>query len=185
MPDRDDELPDDLIDAVELLRVEEPMRAEWREGVLRRAALPAKARISLSVPWAIAAGLLCAIVGGAATIVATRSVSAPGAAQVAQAPPVPQVAPGSSAMLPVRFSVVAPNAASVSIVGDFNAWNPATLPMKRSADGKLWEVEVRLPLGRYPYAFMVDGRIEPDPAAPRTTDDGFGTPNSVLMVRGS
>jgi hypothetical protein len=49
----------------------------------------------------------------------------------------------------------------------------------------MWEVEVRLPLGRYNYAFLVDGRLARDPGAPSTTDDGFGTPNSVLMVQGS
>jgi hypothetical protein len=174
---RDDELPDDLIDAVELLRVEEPMRPEWRADVLRRTS--GAARVNLSLPWAIAAGILCAVLGGAATILATRPFAAPSAQTVAQ------VAPGRSAALPVRFSVAAPNAARVSIVGDFNGWDPASLPMKRSADGRFWEVEVRLPLGRYTYAFMVDGRLLADPAAPHTTDDGFGSANSVLMVSGS
>ena len=84
-----------------------------------------------------------------------------------------------------RRRSTAPNAARVSIVGDFNHWNPTTLPMKRSADGRLWEVEVRLPLGRYSYAFMIDGRIAADPSAPSGAGDDFGTPNSVLMVRGS
>jgi len=73
----------------------------------------------------------------------------------------------------------------VSIVGDFNQWNPTTLPMRRSADGRSWEVEVRLPLGRYSYAFLIDGKISPDPGAPQGAGDDFGAPNSVLMVRGS
>jgi 1,4-alpha-glucan branching enzyme len=88
-------------------------------------------------------------------------------------------------MLPVRFSIVAPNAAHVTIVGDFNQWNPSALPLKRSANGRLWEVEVRLPLGVYTYAFMIDGHLAPDPTAPRSVADDYGAPNSVLMVRGS
>lgn len=87
--------------------------------------------------------------------------------------------------VPVRFSLVAPNATMVSIVGDFNRWNPRALPMRRSPDGRIWEIEVRLPLGRYDYAFMIDGRLSPDPAAPRDVNDDFGAPNSIVMVRGS
>ena len=41
-----------------------------------------------------------------------------------------------------RFSVWAPNAAHVSLVGDFNGWNDRTLPMTRADDG-IWEITVR------------------------------------------
>src|SRR5262249_23900036 len=85
---------------------------------------------------------------------------------------------------PVRFTLVAPNAARVSIVGDFNQWNPTTLPMRRSADGQTWEIEVPLAFGRYTYAFFVDGRIARDSAAAESANDGFGTPSSVVLVRG-
>jgi hypothetical protein len=32
---------------------------------------------------------------------------------------------------------------------------------------------------------MVDGRLARDPAAPQDVSDDYGSPNSVLMVRGS
>lgn len=180
-----DTLSGDLSDAVELLRQAPPVRAAWREELLRAASTeralkpgvkPAR-RVSLSVPWALAAGLTCALVGAGAV---TMMRSAPADVRaVAQAPA------SATVMLPVRFSLTAPKAGRVYIVGDFNDWNPTTLPMRRSADGRVWEVEVRLPLGRYNYAFMVDGRLARDPEAPSTAGDDFGTPNSVLMVRGS
>lgn len=37
------------------------------------------------------------------------------------------------------FRVWAPNAASISVVGDFNGWDPAISPMTRSEDGEIWE----------------------------------------------
>jgi len=180
MRDDDDRLPPPLADAVPLLRELPEVRAEWRAEVLGEVAGRKSARrVSLSVPWAIAAGLVCAVAGGGAALLATRDRGP--AMSVASAPAVA----ASGTTLPVRFSVVAPKAAQVSIVGDFNQWNPATLPMRRSADGRTWEIEVRLPVGRYSYAYLIDGSLAVDPTAPRGSGDDFGSPNSVVMVRGS
>jgi hypothetical protein len=174
----EDDVTEELAEAITLLRAEVPVRAEWRAALLRStAAAPRRARgVTLSIPAAIAAAAVFAVAGAGAARLFTR----PGVSAVASHEPV-----ADASVLPVKFSVIAPNAARVSIVGDFNAWNPATLPMRRSADGRGWEVEVRLPLGRYSYAFMIDGQLAPDPSAPRGSDDDFGAPNSVLMVRGS
>jgi len=178
MRDDEDRLPTPLANALPMLRELPELRAEWRADVLREAASPVPVRrVSLSVPWAIAAGLVCAMAGGGAALLATRDrVSATAMASTQAA---------ASVTLPVRFAVVAPKAGQVSIVGDFNHWNPTTLPMRRSADGRTWEVEVRLPVGRYSYAFLIDGSLALDPTAPRGSGDDFGEPNSVLMVRGS
>ena len=94
--------------------------------------------------------------------------------------------PDHLALQPQRFELNAPQAASVSLVGDFNNWNQSATPMVRSADGTGWTVTVELPAGRHVYAFVVDGakgsKWVPDPAALRAPDDGFGTPNSVVLV---
>jgi hypothetical protein len=178
-----DQLPAPLNEALPLLRELPTVRAEWRAEVLQEVAVarPYKPtrRVSFSLPWAIAAGLLCAMAGGGVAVVASRARLTASSTVIAATSPAP------ATVVPVRFSVVAPHAAHVSIVGDFNHWNPTTLPMRRSADGQTWEVEVKLPVGRYSYAFLIDGAIAPDPAAPRGSGDDFGTPNSVLMVRGS
>ncbi len=44
--------------------------------------------------------------------------------------------------LGTRFAVLAPNARAVSVVGDFNAWNPNTHPMRRRTEPGVWEAFV-------------------------------------------
>ena len=63
----------------------------------------------------------------------------------------------------VRFTVWAPNAKAVSVVGVFNDWNALLNPMNRIADGEIWETFVE-GLGEgeiYKYA------IEPQWGGPR------------------
>lgn len=85
-----------------------------------------------------------------------------------------------------QFVFVAPQAASVALVGDFNDWDPTRAPM-RSRDG-VWATAVSLTPGRYRYAFLINGvEWRADPSAPAVTDDEFGSPSSVVTVgeRGS
>jgi 1,4-alpha-glucan branching enzyme len=42
----------------------------------------------------------------------------------------------------VRFAVWAPHARAVSVVGDFNQWDPAATPMEKTADPEIWSVWV-------------------------------------------
>ena len=85
------------------------------------------------------------------------------------------------------FVVVAPRAATVSLVGDFNDWDAARTPMQRARrDASVWTAVIPLTPGRYRYAFLVDGASwVADPAAPVARDDEFGTPSSVVTVGGS
>src|SRR5712671_6908064 len=83
----------------------------------------------------------------------------------------------------LQFVFVAPQAASVALVGDFNDWDPARSPMQ-TADG-VWATVVRLAPGRYRYAFLINGvEWRADPGAPAAKDDEFGTPSSVITVGG-
>ena len=83
----------------------------------------------------------------------------------------------------LQFVFVAPHAASVSLVGDFNDWDPARSPMQ-TAQG-VWATALQLAPGRYRYAFLVNGvEWRADPAAPVAKDDEFGTPSSVVTVGG-
>jgi hypothetical protein len=170
-------VPMQLRDAVQLLREDVEPNDLWRQRVLRRVSAEQRGvrrerRWSVR-PWvAIAAGVACMAAGATIAGLVVRRAEAP---VVAAAPGVPGV----------RFTLVAPGATTVSIVGDFNGWSEGALPLRRSADGRTWEIEVPLAPGRYAYAFVVDGRIARDPSAPRAAGDDFGTPNSVVMVRGS
>jgi hypothetical protein len=85
-----------------------------------------------------------------------------------------------------QFVVVAPRAQRVSLVGDFNDWDPARTPMTASGPGGMWTIIVPLTPGRYRYAFLVDGtQWLADPSAPAGGSDGFGAPSSVVTVGGA
>ena len=85
----------------------------------------------------------------------------------------------------VRFALSAPNASRVALVGSFNEWNPIATPLVRDPATGTWMVSLRLPPGRHVYAFVVDGDVTADPAAPRAADDDFGSANSVVLVTGN
>ena len=85
----------------------------------------------------------------------------------------------------VKFVLTAPQANSVSVVGDFNDWDAAANSAVREENGN-WSMYVPLRPGRYEYTFMLDGRhLVPDPAAPIAPDDGYGQKNSVVVVAGA
>ena len=177
-----DELPAALRPYVRALRAPVPVRPAWRESVLREIAAtraPRRARRwSVTPLGAVAAGLACMALGAGAAWWAARHVASPSLA--AGAPP----AADTAATL-VRFALLAPGAARVALVGDFNRWNPSATPLRAGRDGRTWEVRVPLTPGRHVYAFVVDGGLRADPAAPRTADDDFGAPSSVVLVAGS
>ena len=80
---------------------------------------------------------------------------------------------------------VAPAAATVSVVGDFNGWDPRRNPMTRGAEREAWRARLALPPGVYQYSFVVDGTVwEKDPQAKNFLADGFGGQNSVIIVDG-
>jgi hypothetical protein len=83
----------------------------------------------------------------------------------------------------VEFALPAVDAHDVALVGDFNHWDVRATPLTLRRGGGGWRVAVPLSPGRHVYAFVVDGtRWVVDPAAPRATDDDFGTPNSLVTV---
>jgi 1,4-alpha-glucan branching enzyme len=65
---------------------------------------------------------------------------------------------------PVNFYCAAPRAKSVTLAGDFNDWDPASLPMERRVDG-WWFLQVPLAHGHHQYQFLVDGTPMLDPRA--------------------
>lgn len=82
-----------------------------------------------------------------------------------------------------QFVLVAPEAESVSVVGDFNDWDSGRTPLTRTDADGVWIIEVELEGGRHLYSFVIDGeRWIPDARAPRAPDDDFGRPSSVLLI---
>ncbi len=83
----------------------------------------------------------------------------------------------------VRFVLTAPEANTVSLVGDFNNWKPTKLVLKDRKDGR-WEITVKLKKGKvYTYNFLINGKqwiIDPNSYA--IVDDGFGGKSSLLKL---
>ncbi len=87
------------------------------------------------------------------------------------------------AIVPQQFVLENTSARRVSVVGDFNNWNPNATPMTRSPDSGLWSVIVPVVSGRHVYGYMVnDSVFTLDPRKPRVRDPDFGTDASVVMV---
>jgi len=81
----------------------------------------------------------------------------------------------------VNFICLAPQARSVSLVGDFNQWSPATHLLNRMPDGA-WLLLVELPHGHHRYAFRVDGNLTLDLRAQGITRNDEGERVSLLPV---
>jgi 1,4-alpha-glucan branching enzyme len=82
----------------------------------------------------------------------------------------------------IEFSLVAPDAKEVVLVGDFNNWNGEGYRMKKSKDG-ICKKKVDLKPGRYEYRFIVDGNWWTDPKANETCLNSFGSQNSVINIQ--
>jgi hypothetical protein len=149
---------------------------------------------------ALAASLTFMLLGAGATLLATRSGGdalpasdrvGPTAVALPTDPPAPRTlvqvrsdagdAVGASGDV-VRFMIVAPRAAHVAVVGDFNRWDPDRTRLRPLADGRTWIADVPMQPGRHAYAFVIDGAVTGDPTAPRAGEDDFGQPNSVVVV---
>ena len=81
----------------------------------------------------------------------------------------------------INFVCLAPQAQTVTLVGDFNQWNTTAHPMKRMPDGA-WLLLVELPHGHHRYGFLVDGNLTLDPRAQGITRNDRNERVSLLPV---
>ena len=164
-----------LHDAIASLRAARDVPELWRARVLqevRRASIARRRRRRI----ALAAATLVVVLGGSALIVRHYSTRAHVASLASGRVAIPPEA------APVRFIFDAPGAQRVALVGDFDAWSPNGRPMRRSNDGRTWELSVVLPPGRHAFAYLVDGILRVDPNAARAVEDDFGVPSSVIVI---
>ena len=84
----------------------------------------------------------------------------------------------------MRFTLSAPEAKTVCVVGSFNGWVKGAMPMKRAGDRGLWVTEVALRPGEYTFMYVIDNNewVAP-PLAEDFVMDGFGQTNGVVIVR--
>ena len=77
------------------------------------------------------------------------------------------------------FSLSAPEAKSVSLVGCFTGWEPINL--KKQKNG-IWKGSIPLEPGAYEYRFVVDGQWLNDPNCNERVPNPFGDENCRRIV---
>ena len=83
----------------------------------------------------------------------------------------------------ITFTLYAPQASRVALVGDFNQWGEPGIPMSENRSGE-WTVTLTLEPGSYRYLFSVDGGIQPDPRSALLSDP-YGGEVSLVHVNSS
>jgi 1,4-alpha-glucan branching enzyme len=84
----------------------------------------------------------------------------------------------------VTFSLLAPEAHSVQLAGDFTDWQTAPLDLKRQRDG-IWKATISLEPGEHQYRLLVDGQWQDDPNCAAHLPNAFGSQNCVCVVNGA
>jgi 1,4-alpha-glucan branching enzyme len=79
------------------------------------------------------------------------------------------------------FSLIAPTATSVQLVGDFTHWQQRPINLQKGADGT-WHTRVELDAGPHRYRFLVDGQWCDDPECTVRESNPYGGQDSVLQV---
>lgn len=80
------------------------------------------------------------------------------------------------------FSISAPEAKDVYLVGDFNGWRANDSSRLEQMPYGIWEKKIALRPGNYKYKFIVDGEWRQDPNNSRTITNNFGGVDSTLLV---
>jgi hypothetical protein len=157
---------DESFDRRVMVRVRRLYAERRRRGIIGW--LGAAASISRRPAWAaaLAAGVVAVISVG---LIRVRPAAAP-----------------TGQTIPVQFVLVAPEARSVAVVGDFNNWGLNDTALVAENHNGVWSVSAPVHTGVHRYAFLVNGKQwVADPTAPRAAGDDFGQPSSALVVEAS
>lgn len=79
------------------------------------------------------------------------------------------------------FSIQAPAAMSVQLVGDFTHWQKEPISLQKGESG-VWSTAVDLEPGTYHYRFLVDGEWRDDPECTLRVENPYGSNNAVRQV---
>lgn len=82
----------------------------------------------------------------------------------------------------VEFRIFRPGAKYISLVGDFNNWNPENDILQKGENG-VWSIKKYIPSGSYLYRYIIDGFWVQDTYNPETASDISGDLCSVIKVK--
>lgn len=74
---------------------------------------------------------------------------------------------------------------SVAVAGEFNGWNPESHRLTRNPALGVWEICVKLPLGRHRYRLIIDGVWGADPYNDHCEPNPYGESDSFVEVQQS
>lgn len=80
------------------------------------------------------------------------------------------------------FSLIAPQAKEVFLVGDFNQWQINDRSKMQRQDGR-WIKKLQINHGCYRYRFVIDGQWLQDPENPHCQINPYGSMDSLLEVK--
>jgi hypothetical protein len=70
----------------------------------------------------------------------------------------------------------------ISLTGDFNEWHENDVMLQQTRSG-VWQAALDLPLGaRFQFRYVVDGQWCTDSHADGTSDNNFGSQNSLVIA---
>ncbi|PYL00201.1 MAG: hypothetical protein DME19_05900 [Verrucomicrobia bacterium] len=81
----------------------------------------------------------------------------------------------------VTFSIQAPEARNVRLVGEFSDWEHHPIDLKKLKSGE-WKATLSLGEGKYEYRYLVDGQWRDDPHCTARVPNAFGGQNCVCVV---
>ena len=81
----------------------------------------------------------------------------------------------------VHFTLSAPEAQNVFLLGDFNGWETDPHSLKKDKKGN-WKISLNLTPGKYEYRFLVDGEWQNDPNCAAFVHNTFGSENCLLTL---
>jgi 1,4-alpha-glucan branching enzyme len=82
------------------------------------------------------------------------------------------------------FTITAPGALSVQLMGDFTHWQEHPISMKNDDKG-VWRTTVELAPGTHHYRFFVDGKWHDDPECTLRAPNPYGGENMIRQISAS
>jgi 1,4-alpha-glucan branching enzyme len=79
------------------------------------------------------------------------------------------------------FSIAAPTAQSVQLVGDFTQWQERPIMLTKQGGG-VWSSTIELESGEHRYRFLVDGQWSDDPECTLRVPNPYGSQDAVRRV---
>jgi chromosome partitioning protein len=84
-------------------------------------------------------------------------------------------------MSEIVFSLSAPDAGEIYVAGEFNNW-AVDETSRMTIENGVWKKRLTLPVGRYRYRFVIDGKWVEDTNNPVKEENPYGTMDSLLNV---